>query len=88
MIQWNPSNPDTLGAQNSVLISGVEKYTNVVFGTAKTVLYIEVSFSECPDITENFSPAVCVPSVVHDADGQQRLRGHLQSNHSTIREET
>ena len=30
-----------------VLISGVEKYTNVEFGTAKCVLYIEVS--ECPD---------------------------------------
>ena len=40
MVQWNPSNPDTLEPQK---VSGVEKYTNVAFGIAKTVLYIEVS---------------------------------------------
>ena len=41
----NLSNPDRLGPQKAkgVLISGVEQYTNVVFGTSKTVLYIEVS---------------------------------------------
>ena len=48
-VQWNLSNPDTLGAEESVLISevslisGVELYTNMAFGTAKSVLFIEVS---------------------------------------------
>ena len=43
LVQWNPSNPDTMGPQK-VLISGVEKFKNVVFGTTKTVFYIEVYF--------------------------------------------
>ena len=37
------SNPDTLGKEESVLISGVVMYTNRVFGTAKCVQFIEVS---------------------------------------------
>ena len=40
---WNLSNPDTLGAEESVLISGVKLYTNMAFGTTKSVLFIEVS---------------------------------------------
>ena len=42
-VQWNPSNPDTLGTEECVLISEV-------FGTAKCVLFIEVSlFQGCPE---------------------------------------
>ena len=52
-IQWNLSNPDTLGTEESVLISlisGVVMYTNRVFGTAKCVLFIEVSLCQgCPE---------------------------------------
>ena len=36
--------PDTLGTEESVLISGVTMYTNMVFGTAKCV---EVSSFQC-----------------------------------------
>ena len=48
-IQWNPSNPDATGAQESVLIrtvvliSGVEKYTNVVLDKEESR---EVSLSQ------------------------------------------
>ena len=34
-VQWNLSNVDTLGTEESVLISGVKLYTNMVFGIAK-----------------------------------------------------
>ena len=43
VLQWNHFNPDTLETEESVLISGVKLYTNMVFGTAKSVLFIEVS---------------------------------------------
>ena len=36
-VQWNLSNPDTLGTEESVLISGFKSYTNMAFGTAKSV---------------------------------------------------
>ena len=42
-VKWNLSNPNTLGAEESVLISGVELYTDLAHGTAKTVLFIKVS---------------------------------------------
>ena len=35
--------PDTLGTEESVLISGVELYTNLAFGTAKGVMFTKVS---------------------------------------------
>ena len=55
-IQWNSSNPDTIGLEESVLIrevhvliSGVEKYTNMVLGEEESVLFREVSiFQGCP----------------------------------------
>ena len=49
IIQWNLSNPDTIGADKSVLNSEVVKYTNVAFGTDESVLFIEVSLIQrCP----------------------------------------
>ena len=49
-VQWNLSNLDTLGTEESVLISGVVMYTNRVFGTAKSVPFFEVSlFQGCPE---------------------------------------
>ena len=54
-LQCNLSNPDTLGTEESVLISevvlisGVKFYTNMAFGTAKSDLFIKVSISGCPD---------------------------------------
>ena len=47
-IQWNLSNPDTLGTEESVLISEVRVLIlgvviNLVFGADKCVLVIEVS---------------------------------------------
>ena len=52
-IQCNLFNPDTIGADSSVLnreASGVVKYTNVVFGTGESVLFIEVSSFQGPSI--------------------------------------
>ena len=48
-VQWNPSNQDTIWPEESVLIrevsviSGVEKYTNMVLGEEKSVQFWEVS---------------------------------------------
>ena len=44
----NPSNPDTIGPEecvliSGVLISGVEKNTNMVIGEEESVLFREVS---------------------------------------------
>ena len=51
-VQWNLSNPDTLGTEESVpiskvsvLISEVVIYTQRDFGTAKSFLFINVSSS-------------------------------------------
>ena len=47
MVRWNLSNLDTLGTEERVPrcpdFSGVKLYTNMAFGTAKSVLFIEVS---------------------------------------------
>ena len=52
-IQWNLSNPDTLGAEESVLISvisGVELYRDLAFGIAKCPVYqLRCPYSGCPD---------------------------------------
>ena len=51
-IQWNPSNLDSLGPEESnliyfsipeIIISGVEKYTNMVLEEEESVLIREVS---------------------------------------------
>ena len=42
-IQWNLSIPDTIGITQSVLISEVGLYRNVVVGTLESVLIIEMS---------------------------------------------
>ena len=54
-VQWNSSNPDTIGPRRKcpyyggVLISGVEKYTNIALGEEESVLFREMSlFQGCP----------------------------------------
>ena len=54
-IQWNLSNPDTLGAEESVLIgviSGVELYTDLAFGIAKCPVYQGVLIRGVPLYTQ------------------------------------
>ena len=67
-IQWNPSNPDTIGPEESVLISevslisGVEKYTHMVLGEEESVLFKEVSlFQGCPYSTVYLLPPSFFP---------------------------
>ena len=45
-VEWNSSNPDTPDQAESVLISGVTMCTNMAFGAAKVVLFIEVSSNQ------------------------------------------
>ena len=57
-IQWNLSNPDTLGKEESVLISevswfqGLKLYTNMAFGTGKVSC-----LSRCPHFRESWLEA-------------------------------
>ena len=51
-VEWNLSNPDSNGAEESVLVSDiseVEKHARVVLGVGNVVLFTEVSSVEgCP----------------------------------------
>ena len=60
-VEWNLSNTDTLGTEESVLISGVV-YTKRVFGTAKCVLSIELWYSSCGVLNDRFH-CICTDSV-------------------------